>query len=108
MCYFASSQPCFIFEIATANKLAGVAAQALEDSRRFLEFERLTVDNVFVYARLRVLFQGRKGLVTELGEAVAGACSSLRKEIAEENRGAVSRRLATEGFGHPADCELPP
>lgn len=61
-----------------------MTAQALEDGRLLLELERLTVNNVFVYARLRVMFQRRKGLVAKFREAVAGACSSLREEVAEE------------------------
>jgi hypothetical protein len=41
--------------------------------------------------------------VAELGEVLAGACSSLREEEAEERRGAVGGGLTAEGqFRHAA------
>jgi hypothetical protein len=80
-----------------------VVAQALKNRVLLLKLEGLAIDNVFIYAGLRVVFQRGKGLVAELGEAVAGACSCPREEEAEERRGAVRRGLATEGiFGHAA------
>lgn len=81
-----------------------MTAQALQNGGILSELERLAVDYVFVYAGLRVMFQRRKGLVAELGEAGAGACAGLREEVAEEGGGAVSRELATKRiFGHAAD-----
>jgi hypothetical protein len=66
--------------------------------------ERLAIENVFVYAGLRAVFQGGKSLVAERGQAGVGACSSLREEVSEEGGGAVSRGLATKRkFGHAAD-----
>jgi len=42
--------------------------------------------------------------VAEFGQAVAGACSSVWEEVAEERRFTVRRGLAAEGrIGHPAD-----
>jgi hypothetical protein len=74
-----------------------------------LKLERLAIDNVFIYAGLRVVFQRGEGLVAEFGEAVAGACSCPREEEAEERGGAVRRGLATEGiFGHAADWASQP
>lgn len=83
-----------------------MAAQALQDSCLLLELLRLTIYDIFVNAGLRVVFQGREGLVAEFRKAVAGACSSLwkREEVAEERGGTVTRGLAAEGvFGHAAD-----
>lgn len=104
-CYLTSSQSCSIFKITAAYKLPSVAAQALENSRLFLQFLRLTVDDVLVNAGLRVMFQRREGLVAEFGEPVAGACSGTGKQVAQEGGGAVSRGLSTEGiFRHAAWC----
>lgn len=47
--------------------------------------------------------------MAESGEAVAGACSSPWKQVAEERGGTVSRGLAVEGiFRHAAPCALQP
>jgi hypothetical protein len=106
VCYLPASQPRFIFEIITAYKLSGVAAQALEDTRLLLELLRLAIDDVFINAGLRVVFERRECLVAEFGEAVACACSSLweGEEVSEERRSTVTRGLAAERmFGHAAD-----